>query len=267
MALGGGGVVAAAVGSADSGAGAAVSTVPAHRPAGTPSRVRTTDASTVASPTDGSFLSAAQQATLGAAVARLVPASGPGDWSAADLGVVDYIDNLLSGFGRDPVTGGIYPGGPYRASSSGGSGFSEFRPLTAAKTLGWRRQVFAWQDLYTDGLAGLDEAAAGDFAAAPGVEQDLILHALDDAASPFFGALFDHTMEGTYSHPVYGGNRGYASWQWLGFGGDVHGVRFPTTGSRGPWNVYGGYAPEEIAGPGTAATEQPVVTSAPPTQW
>ena len=74
-------------------------------------------------------------------------------------------------------------------------------------------------------------------------------------------------MEGTYAHPVYGGNRGYVSWQWLGFAGDVHGVRFPTTGSRGSWNVYGGYAPEEITVAGSAATEQPVVTSAPPTQW
>lgn len=261
-------MVAAAVGSAASGAGAALSGASSHRSAGGAGSTKATlSADTVGPETDGSFLSAAQQATLGAAVARLVPASGPGDWSAADLGVVDYIDNLLSGFGRDPATGGIYPGGPYRGPSSGGGGFSQFRPLTAAKTLGWRRQVFTWQDLYTSGLAGLDEAAGGDFAAAPGVEQDLILHALDEEASPFFGALFNHTMEGTYAHPVYGGNRGYVSWQWLGFAGDVHGVRFPTTGSRGSWNVYGGYAPEEIAVAGSAATEQPVVTSAPPTQW
>ena len=128
-------MVAAAVGSAASGAGAALSGASSHRSAGGAGSTKATlSADTVGPETDGSFLSAAQQATLGAAVARLVPASGPGDWSAADLGVVDYIDNLLSGFGRDPATGGIYPGGPYRGPSSGGGGFSQFRPLTAAKT-------------------------------------------------------------------------------------------------------------------------------------
>jgi len=65
------------------------------------------------------FLSAAQRSTLAAAVAQIVPASGPNDWSAADLGVVDYIDNLLSGFGfLDGATGAIYPGGPCRDSST-----------------------------------------------------------------------------------------------------------------------------------------------------
>jgi hypothetical protein len=204
---------------------------------------------------------------LGAAVARIVPASGPGDWSAADLGVVDYIDNLLAGFDRDPATGGIYPGGPYRMASTGGEGFSTFQPLSEAKSIGWRQQVLTWRALYTQGLAGLNELAGGDFATEPGDAQELILYSLDYEASPFFAVLFDHTMEGTYSHPVYGGNEGYRAWQWLGFAGDVHGVRFPQTGSKGSWNTYGGYAPEEIAGPGTPSTQQPVVTSSSAVRW
>lgn len=211
----------------------------------------------------GGFLSASQSATLGAAVGRVVPSSGQGDWSAADLGVVEYIDGLLSGFDRDPVTGGIYPGGPYRLGSKQGPGFYAFRPLSRVKAIGWRRQVKRWRSLYVEGLAGLDAAAGGDFATAPELEQDLILLDLDSGASPFFAALFDHTMEGTYSHPVYGGNQDYRAWRWLGFAGDVHGVRFPTVGSHGPWNVYGGYSPEEIIQPGSASTEQPVVTPSP----
>ncbi|MHB1785017.1 MAG: gluconate 2-dehydrogenase subunit 3 family protein [Acidimicrobiales bacterium] len=211
----------------------------------------------------GGFLSASQRATLAAAVGRVVPSSGQGDWSAADLGVVEYIDGLLSGFDRDPATGRIYPAGPYRLGSKQGPGFYAYRPLSRVKAIGWRRQVKRWQSLYAKGLAGLDAAAAGDFATAPELQQDLILLDLDLSASPFFAALFDHTMEGTYSHPAYGGNQGYRAWQWLGFAGDVHGVRFPTVGSQGPWNVYGGYSPEEIIQPGSASTEQPVVTPSP----
>jgi Gluconate 2-dehydrogenase subunit 3 len=229
---------------------------------------------------EAGFLSAAQRSTLGAAVAQIVPASGPGDWSAADLGVVNYIDNLLSGFEfLDDATGAIYPGGPYRDSSSGGPGFYTFQKLSRVKKIGWEQQVSAWQSLYTDGLAQLDSLAPGGFA--PSEMQITILEGLDASGSDFFGALFDHTMEGTYSHPVYGGNQGYAAWQAFGFAGDVHGVRYsrvdtnwtpsspwlatdPSTG-QGAWTIYGGYAPDEMNGPGTAATEQPTITSPPTT--
>jgi len=200
-------------------------------------------------------------------VSRLIPASGPGDWSAADIGVVDYVDDLLAGFDRDPATGGIYPSGPYRNASDIGPGFFSYQTLSRVKAVGWRTQIAKWRSQYTSGLEGLDESAGGNFSSALEVDQDLILEELDLSGSPFFSTLFDHTMEGTYSHPVYGGNSGYRAWQWLGFGGDVHGVRFPTTGSRGAWNVYGGYAPEEIVAPGASANEQPVVTPGPPTDW
>jgi hypothetical protein len=224
------------------------------------------------------FLSDPQRRTLSAAVAQLVPASGKGDWSAADLGVVDYIDNLLSGFGfLDSGSGAIYPGGPSR------SGFYTFQELSRVKKMGWQKQVGTWQQQYTIGLAQLDKMAMGSFGSAASSQQVAILEALDASGSDFFAALFDHTMEGTYAHPVYGGNRGYAAWQRFGFGGDVHGVRYsqadaswssssswlPTdpTGGRGAWTIYGGYAPSEMIGPGTAATERPTVTPAPTTNW
>ena len=63
-------------------------------------------------------------------------------------------------------------------------------------------------------------------------------------------------MEGVYSHPVYGGNRDYRGWKAFGYAGDVHGVRFPQIGPPdAPWNVYGGYAPEEMACRGRRAHE------------
>jgi hypothetical protein len=184
-------------------------------------------------------LSGSQRRTLRAAVARIVPASGPGDWSAADVGADDYIVALLAGTSR------IYAGGPYR------SRFARFQRLSRVKRIGWGREVRRLRKLYVQGLAELDRRAAGNFAGLPGPAQDAILTELDYQASPFFGALYNHTLEGVYSHPVYGGNRDSRAWKAFGYAGDVHGVRFPHVGPPdAPWNVYGGYAPAEMILPG-----------------
>jgi hypothetical protein len=186
-----------------------------------------------------SGLSPAQRGTLRAAVARIVPASGPGDWSAADVGADNYILTLLAGVER------IYAGGPHR------SRFGRFQRLSRVKRIGWTREVRRLCKLYAAGLAELDQMAGGNFATIPAAAQDTILTRLDYGASPFFDALYNHTLEGVYSHPVYGGNRGYRAWRAFGYAGDVHGVRFPHVGPAGaPWNVYGGYAPEEMIAPG-----------------
>jgi hypothetical protein len=196
-----------------------------------------------ARPSAHNVLTTDQQTTLRAAVARIVPASGPGDWSAADVGADNYILTLLSGVGR------IYAGGPYR------SRFSRFQKLSRVKRIGWSREVRALRTLYAKGLAQLDGMAGGNFAAAPAPAQDAILTELDDGGSDFFGALYNHTLEGVYSHPVYGGNRDYQGWKAFGYAGDVHGVRFPQIGAHdAPWNVYGGYAPQEMVLPGKETT-------------
>src|SRR5438105_15101592 len=68
-------------------------------------------------------LSSRQRRTLRAAVARVVPAEGPGDWSATDVGADRYILGLLSGVSR------IYAGGPTRKR------FSSFqRPSRVTRT-------------------------------------------------------------------------------------------------------------------------------------
>jgi hypothetical protein len=186
-----------------------------------------------------SVLSQKQQATLRAAVARIVPASGSGDWSAADVGADSYILRLLSGVGS------IYAGGPTRAR------FARFQRLSRVKRIGWSREVARLRGVYAAGLAQLDSRAGGSFASAPSTLQDAILTELDDSGSAFFTALYNHTLEGVYSHPVYGGNRDYRAWKAFGYQGDVHGVRFPHIGpADAPWNRYGGYAPEEMIQPG-----------------
>lgn len=205
---------------------------------------------------DAGFLTPAEVTTLDAALARMIPSSGLGDWSAADLGVAIYIDKILSASPADGSAAAIFAGGPYRSE------FAGFQALSRVKALGWQVQVQQWRSLYRSGLASLNAAAGGHFANVPSEVQDLILEKLDLSNDAFFAVLFDHTMEGTYSHPVYGGNTGYRAWQSVGFGGDVHGVRFPGAQySRGAWNVYGGYAPEEILAVGSPSTEQPVTAS------
>ena len=37
----------------------------------------------------------------------------------------------------------------------------------------------------------------------------------------FTALLFEHTIEGLYASPEYGGNRGLAGWQEIGFPGDI----------------------------------------------
>lgn len=211
----------------------------------------TATASSANAASSHSFLNQSQRETLDAALSRMIPAQGPGDWSAADVGAGNYIDRLLSAFDMAPDSGDIYAGGPYRAQ------FADFQPLSRVKHIGWQQEVGRLRRLYVDGLAQLDQRAGGSFARAPSPAQDAILEQLDIEGSAFFSTLYTHTMEGVYSHPAYGGNNQYIAWKTFCYQGDVHGVRFPTTGSRGSWNSYGGYAPEEMEQPGRCPGQGP----------
>ena len=199
------------------------------------------------------FLSTAQRRTLDAALARMIPADGPGDWSAASIGAGDYIDGLLT-TDLDTSDRGIFAGGPFRAD------FGTFQTLSAVKRLGWRREIERLRGVYGEGLADLDRRAGGDFAGLPSdLLQDAILETLDLGGSAFFAALYAHTMEGVYAHPIYGGNKDFHAWDDLCYQGDVHGVRFPDpTDTTHSWNVNGGYAPEEMIEPGQCPGQGPV---------
>lgn len=187
--------------------------------------------------------------TLDAALARMIPADPTSNWSAASVGAGDYIERLLHGFDLSPATGDVYGGGPYRCE------FPRFLALSAAKKKGWQQEIDRLRKLYSDGLATLDERAGGSFASVPEVVQDAILESLDLEGSAFFAALYIHTMEGVYSHPVYGGNQNFTAWQTASYQGDVHGVRFPSgtqeqSPDAAPWDRFGGYAPDEMIAPG-----------------
>ena len=176
------------------------------------------------------MLAPAQRTTLDAALARMIPADGPDDWSAADLGAGEYIERLLSG------DGDIYAGGPTREN------FPAFAPLTRAKEMGWAAEVDRLRTVYTEGLAELDRRAGGSFADASEPIQDLVLTTLDLEGSAFFAALYAHTMEAVYGHPVYGGNAGYRAWK--------------TSATRGTSTACASRRPEALA-PGTSTAATP----------
>lgn len=209
---------------------------------------------------DPVFFTPEEWTTLQAAVAQIVPAEFPGDWSAITAGAHCYIDKLLSTFDDDgqPVAPDIFAGGPKRAD------FPNFQELSRVKLLGWGKEVARLRGVYREGLADLDVRAGGTFASAPGVLQEGILLTMDLEKAPLFEALYEHTMEGVYGHPVYGGNTDFHSWKENCYQGDVHGIRFPDqlnppgTVSDGAWNVHGGYAPEEMIQPGVCPGQGPV---------
>jgi Gluconate 2-dehydrogenase subunit 3 len=185
-----------------------------------------------------SFLHEHELGILAAAVDRLIPADDEGAPGASPAGVVDYIDTLLGAFTFDPPR--IFAGGPYSGRWGGEASFEHWLPLGPMEELAWRTRIEGSQDRperefngpviglqqrYRDGLAALGP----DFARVPPEEQDDRL----DLDPGFKRLLYEHACEGMYGDPVYGGNRGYAGWDAVGWIGDIQ----PR-----------GYTDEEVAG-------------------
>lgn len=120
--------------------------------------------------------------TLKAASDRLIPSdeAGPG---AVDAGVFVYIDRSLARYYQNQL------------------------------------------ELYQRGLAALDSGAeSGGFASAPVDQQDAILTQaeagqLEGAPEGFFATLLEHTRQGMFSDPIYGGNKDFAGWDLLRYPG------------------------------------------------
>ena len=141
-----------------------------------------------------SHLSPAEGRTLEAIIARLIPSdlNGPG---ALEAGAARYIDVGLGG------------------------------------------ALAASRDVYAAGLVALDryaERARGRrFADLDSDQQDSLLESLEQNApldpgdstafpanaSTFFALVLQHTLEGTFGDPHYGGNRDFVGWAMLGYPG------------------------------------------------
>lgn len=143
------------------------------------------------------FLTDEERRTLDAMTARIFPGD-PEDPGAREAGVVDYIERSLSGYDA------------------------------------------ALQQLYRKGLEALDRACeqrfGSGFNALAEVDQVEMLAAMErlvpardaaegpaDPAAVLLGRLFamvrEHTLEGMFSDPFYGGNRDMAGWRLIGFPG------------------------------------------------
>ena len=147
------------------------------------------------------FFTEHQAAVVEAATARIAP--GPrddpaeaGHPGAREADVTGYIDTMLGALDDQ----NIFAGGP-------------------VARIAWRKRLIAWQDQYAKGISQLDKLAGGDFTKKPPAQQDNIL--ADQSVSEFTSLLFEHTIEGLYASPEYGGNRGLAGWKEIGFPGDV----------------------------------------------
>jgi hypothetical protein len=124
-------------------------------------------------------------------------------------------------------------------------------PLTRLQELRWRAELYGsaavpgadfndaalgplkgLRDLYREGLAKVDQVAVmvagAPFARLPVAEQDRVLGMLGGAFAPdprrgnltFLDLLIQHTLQGCFAAPEYGGNRRARGWRMIGFEGD-----------------------------------------------
>ncbi|MFL6564903.1 MAG: gluconate 2-dehydrogenase subunit 3 family protein [Burkholderiales bacterium] len=170
------------------------------------------------------FFSAAEVAFVDAAVARLIPADelGPG---AKEAGVTYFIDQQL--FGGWGTMAKMYRQGPH-AEGTPQQGYQS--PLTP-------------QEIFRVAIREINHRLGKPFEKLAPKEQDEALKNLEEGklaldAVPsrfFFNMLLDSTIEGFFSDPIYGGNRGKVGWKLVGFPGvaaayttliDKHGVPY-----------------------------------------
>jgi hypothetical protein len=172
------------------------------------------------------FFTADQAAVVEAATARIAP--GPADDpaeaghpGAREADVTGYIDSMLGALGSlDRAAPLVFAGGPWsNRHTSGPDLMAHFVALDPVAQIAWRRRLTGWQQQYRQGIATLDKMAGGDFTKASGAKQDKIL--VVSAVSSFMSLLFEHTIEGLYAAPEYGGNRGLTGWKEIGFPGDI----------------------------------------------
>lgn len=157
------------------------------------------------------FLNRREAATVDAFTSEFIP-SEEGSPGAMEAGVTTYIDRALAGFMRD------------------------------------------LQSTYRRGLATLDAFTAQrfetTFAGATGEQRAELMREIDDLArnrpehflGQFFRIVREHTVQGYFGDPAYGGNRETVGWKLVGFPG-------------AQW----GYTDEQMR-PGTDSRAIPILT-------
>jgi len=148
---------------------------------------------------------------VSAAVDRFIPADE--EWPAAsDAGVVDYIDQQMAG--KWGSAGYMYWHGPFKEGTPS-QGYQ--LPFTPAEL--FRRAIAAINHHFADAGTSFHTLSAD--------EQDKFLEmllangmTLEGVPSKVFADfLLQHTIEGFFADPIYGGNKEMVSWRMVGFPG------------------------------------------------
>ena len=159
------------------------------------------------------YFSADEVAFIEAACARIVPAdaTGPG---AVEAGVPLFLDRQLAGdYGKGARW---YMQGPF-GKSTGTQGYQSKYPPAGL----YRSAIKAIGD-------HLAQNGGAPFHKRSPAEQDAFLKDLsagkidlgaDVDGKAYFTLLLQNVMEGYFSDPIYGGNRGLSAWKMIGFSG------------------------------------------------
>ena len=180
--------------------------------------------------------------TVEAITARILPGT-PDDPGAREAGVVYYIDGVLSsglGFGeptfrQPPYALGYDEEAPPTAEELESSFGVVWLPNDQLERYGYQ-SVLTPREVYRVGLAALDRYSNSRFGSSfvdlSEEDQDAIVEALatdeadgfdDPSAESFFETLREHTIEGMFSDPIYGGNRNLVGWRLVGYPGSQRG--------------------------------------------
>jgi gluconate 2-dehydrogenase gamma chain len=151
------------------------------------------------------FLNDAEAATVEALAECIFPAdeSGPG---AREAQAVIYIDRTLAGFGstlQRLYRRGLAELNRFTIAHRGGKPFVD---LSAQDQVAILKELESWADSNespTSAPGQPDEPAPPDRS---------LLYAL-------FAAVREHTIEGVFCDPLYGGNKDFVGWRVLGFPG------------------------------------------------
>jgi gluconate 2-dehydrogenase gamma chain len=200
------------------------------------------------SPAEHAFFSAHEAAVVEDATARIAP--GPADDpaeaghpGAREARVTQYIDAMLGALSStgslsaaEPGAPAVFAGGPWsNRHTSGPDLMTMFVSLDPVTVIAWRKRLSGWQRQYRQGVAALDKLAGGDFTKVHAAKQDSIL--AKPSMDSFLALLFEHTVEGMYSNPEYGGNHDLAGWKDISYPGDSQPRGYTAaevTGSDGP---------------------------------
>lgn len=165
------------------------------------------------------FFDELEARTIEAVAARIIP-SEPDVPGAREAGVMIYIDRAVAGYFRELQTF-------YRAGVQALNELCERQCGGIFADLSQEQQDRILAELEvrkrgstTSGNAFGDTAAGDELRSSPSTpNQNLRSEDEDNLLTQFFAVVRDHTIQGMFCDPMYGGNRNGTGWRLIGFPG------------------------------------------------